>query len=428
MHDSSSTRSDAPSSQSSSPSPAPSPFTRPVIALIAVSALGYFVDAFDILLFSVVRTASLRDLGVPDHELLDVGVRLLNLQMLGMLIGGVAWGVYGDKRGRLTVLFGSILVYSAANILNGFVTSVDHYAALRFIAGFGLAGELGAGITLVAEALPKEKRGIGTTIIATTGVAGSFAASIVGQIWEWRDAYFIAGGMGLALLVLRISVNESKLFKKSTEASSIQRGSIIMLFNDRSRLVRFLLCIAVGMPIYFVLGILVTFAPEIGEAKGLGKALTSANAVFYCYIGFISGDLGSGLLSQLLRSRRKVLFLCITLTVLISFVLLLTPSPSLSLVHALYVAIGLFAGYWVVVATVAAEQFGTNLRATVATSVPNFIRATVIPLTILIQLLLPSLGLAMACAITLGISAVAALGAAFALKETFATDLDYYEE
>src|SRR5882762_615963 len=115
-------------------------FSVPVI----VAALGYFVDIYDLLLFSIVRRPSLSALGVPDEELFGQGEFLLQVQMGGLLLGGLIWGIMGDKRGRLSVLFGSILMYSLANIGNGFVTNVTQYAALRFIAGLGLAGELGA--------------------------------------------------------------------------------------------------------------------------------------------------------------------------------------------------------------------------------------------------------------------------------------------
>jgi MFS transporter, putative metabolite:H+ symporter len=403
------------------------PFTKPVIALIFVSALGYFVDVFDILLFSVVRTASLRDLGVPMEELLNVGVNLINAQMFGMLLGGVLWGIYGDKKGRLSVLFGSILVYSLANILNGMVQTTGQYAFLRFIAGLGLAGELGAGITLVAEALPKDKRGLGTTIIAATGVAGGLVASIVTKFWDWREAYFIAGGLGLILLALRVSVHESKLFQKTQTSPQIERGSLKLLFASRERIAKLFFCIWVGVPIYFVLGILVTFAPEIGMAKGLEQTLTAGDAVFYSYVGFILGDLGSGLLSQFLKNRRKVILLFTALTTATSLILLLLPSLTLGIAHILYILIGLFAGYWAVVATVAAEQFGTNLRSTVTTSVPNLIRGAVIPLTLLTKALIPGFGLIWASSLVLFLVAALAIFSALQLKETFSVDLDRIE-
>lgn len=397
--------------------------------LILVAALGYFVDVFDILLFSVVRTASLKDLGVEGAGLLSVGIDLLNAQMIGMLIGGVIWGVWGDKRGRLSVLFGSILLYSVANLLNGYAQTVDQYLVLRFLAGLGLAGELGAGITLVSESLPKEKRGIGTTIIATVGVAGGFAASMVSKFWEWRTAYFIAGCMGLALLLLRVSAHESKLFKavKAAQASA-ERGSLKLLFASRDRVVRFFACIFAGVPIYFVLGILIAFAPEIGAARGLGDALTAGNAVFYSYIGFISGDLSSGLISQILRNRKRVVKAFLGLTFLSCAALLAWPGLTLGMAHGLYVAIGFFSGYWAVISTVAAEQFGTNLRATVATSVPNLIRGAVVPLTLVTKALIPSLGLANASFLMLAVVTAAAYLSIWKLEESFSVDLDFVEK
>lgn len=366
---------------------------RAAWVLIFVSALGYFVDVFDILLFSVVRTASLKDLGVPADQLLNTGISLINSQMIGMLIGGILWGVWGDKKGRLSVLFGSIFIYSIANLLNSWATSVDQYLILRFFAGLGLAGELGAGITLVAETLPKEKRGLGTTIIATIGVGGGLAASMVTHFWDWRTAYRIAAFMGLILLVLRVSVHESQIFKNLTSQTNIPRGSLKQLFTSKERLVKFLACIFAGVPIYFVLGILIAFAPEVGAARGLGSTLTAADAVFYSYIGFILGDLGSGLLSQALKNRRKVVLAFVILTFVSCAALLLLPDLTLSAAHLLYVAIGLFAGYWAVISTVAAEQFGTNLRATVTTSAPNLIRGAVVPLTLITKALIPVLGL-----------------------------------
>lgn len=395
---------------------------------VGVAALGYFVDVFDILLFSVVRTASLKSLGLSAQELLDTGIYLINSQMIGMLIGGLIWGVLGDKRGRLSVLFGSIALYSIANILNGFVHTVDQYAILRFLAGLGLAGELGAGVTLVTESLPARQRGLGTTIIATVGVAGGLAASLVGSYWDWRTAYFIAGGMGLLLLCLRVSVLESKMFQSIREKSSVDRGSLLLLFRSRERVFKYLACLFTGVPIYFVLGVLVAFAPELGEAIGLGSSLSAASAVFYSYLGFITGDLASGLYSQWARSRKRAVVLFISLTGIFSVFLLYLPTPSLPLALGLYVLLGFFAGYWAVTVTIAAEQFGTNLRATVATSVPNLVRGMVVPMTLTIKALKPSLGLVSSSAIVLAVVTVLALLSATRLNETFNTELDYLEK
>ncbi len=396
---------------------------------VAVSALGYFVDVFDILLFAVVRTASLKSLGIEGPEALNAGIFLINSQMVGMLLGGVFWGVWGDKRGRLSVLFGSILLYSVANVANAFVQDVPTYAVLRFLAGLGLAGELGAGITLVAEGLPKEYRGIGTTIIATVGVGGGLAASIVGGYWDWRTAYLIAGGMGLALLLLRVSVHESGLFKHLVETeSSVKRGDLRLLFASRERVGRYFNCLLPGLPSYFLLAILVTFAPEVGQARGLGNLLTAGNAVFYSYIGFIAGDLGSGLLSQLLRRRRPVIASFVLLTFASSLAMLLVPSPTVEWMHGMYILLGFAAGYWAVLVTSAAEQFGTNLRATVATSVPNFIRGAVVPMTLAVKMLSPTTGLIPACLAVLTVVCITALFCVSRLDESFDRSMDFIEK
>ena len=235
---------------------------------VIVAALGYFVDIYDLILFSVVRVQSLTDLGVSAAENLDKGVLLINMQMAGMLIGGILWGILGDKRGRLTVLFGSILLYSLANIANGFVQTLEQYAILRFIAGVGLAGELGAGVTLVSEVLPKEKRGLGTMIVATVGVSGAVLAFWVGDFFGWRNAYFIGGGLGLTLLFLRVSVYESGMFKNLQDAT-VNRGDFFSLFTDKQRLKKYLMCIFVGIPLWYVIGILITFSPEFGKSLGV---------------------------------------------------------------------------------------------------------------------------------------------------------------
>ena len=255
-------------------------FSIPVI----VAALGYFVDIYDLLLFSIVRVPSLHALQVPDDQLLSKGIYLINMQMAGMLIGGIFWGILGDKKGRLSVLFGSILLYSAANIANGFVTNIDQYALLRFIAGIGLAGELGAGITLVAEVLPKEIRGYGTSLVASVGVLGAVLAYFVADMYDWRIAYFIGGGLGLALLVLRFNVFESGIFKHIKEKNT-SRGNFFMLFTSKKRLLKYLRCIMIGLPIWFVIGILITFSPEFGKAIGLTEPVNAGKAVMFSYIG-----------------------------------------------------------------------------------------------------------------------------------------------
>ena len=393
---------------------------------VLVAALGYFVDAYDLLLFNIVRISSLKDLGVPDSELLSVGVDLLNLQMGGMLIGGIVWGICGDRSGRLSVLFGSILLYSVANIANAFVTSIPWYGALRFIAGLGLAGELGAGITLVSEILDREHRGIGTSIVAAVGVAGVVVAALVGDIFPWRTAYAIGGIMGLLLLVLRISVRESQMF--STMADGVRRADLRLFFQRKERLVRYLSCILMGVPIWYAIGILVTFCPEIGQALGMPVSPTAVRAVMFSYIGLVFGDLASGLLSQSLKSRKKVVLLFMFGTAVSCAGILLTRGLSPTGFYALCVPLGFFAGYWAVFVTSAAEQFGTNLRATVTTTVPNFVRGAVVPMTTCFKALKPETGVLGSAAIVGAACFVIGLLAALNLRETFGRDLDFVEE
>ncbi len=275
-------------------------FTTAVI----VAALGYFVDIYDLLLFSIVRKASLESIGYSGADLEKYGLMLINIQMAGMLIGGILWGMWADKRGRLSVLFGSIVLYSLANILNGFASDIIFYAILRFVAGIGLAGELGAGITLVAESLPKEKRGYGTMIVATIGVSGAVFAGIISRYFDWRTCYFIGGALGIALLILRISVYESGLFQKITE-QEVKRGNFFQLFSNRKTFLKYLNCIVIGMPTWFTIGILVTFSPEFSKMLNVSGVIKGGDAIMFTYCGITVGDFACGFLSQLLKAEKK---------------------------------------------------------------------------------------------------------------------------
>ena len=402
------------------------PQRRPYLPVV-VAALGYFVDIYDLILFSIVRVPSLTSLGLSGEALLESGVLLLNMQMAGMLLGGIAWGVMGDRRGRLSVLFGSILMYSLANIANAFVQDVNTYAVLRLVAGVGLAGELGAGITLVAEILPKDVRGYGTTLVASVGVMGAVAAVLVGDWFDWRIAYIVGGVMGLALLVLRIGVFESGLFEQ-VRRSTAPRGNFLALFATPARARRYLSVVLVGLPIWYVVGILITFAPELGAAVGVTPPPRAARAVLFAYLGLTAGDLASGLLSQWLGSRRRALAVFLGLTTA-CILLYFAPFPkSLALFHAICFALGFSIGYWAVFVTVASEQFGTNLRATATTTAPNFVRGAVVPVTLLFQALREPIGLSMA-GLSVGLLTVAvALVALRGLDETFGRDLDFVEQ
>lgn len=393
---------------------------------VIVAALGYLVDMYDLFLFSVVRVPSLKALNVADDQLLTEGINLLNYQMAGMLIGGVLWGVIADKKGRLSVLFGSIIMYSLANIGNGFVTSLDQYALLRFIAGVGLAGELGAGITLVTEVLPKEIRGYGTTLVATLGVLGAILAYFVADLFAWRISYFVGGGMGLLLLVLRFNVFESGMFKHAKERS-VDRGNILMILTNGKRLGKYLMAILVGLPIWFVVGILITFSPEFGAAKGI-EGINAGKAVMLAFSGQVGGDIVSGLLSQYMRSRKKVIRLFIVLSLAMVIGYLLIPMQDLFSFYLLCTLLGFCNGYWTLFITIAAELFGTNLRATVATTVPNFVRGATIPLAALFVSFKPDLGVIQSGLVIGVATSLVALLALYFLEETFTKDMDFVEK
>lgn len=399
-----------------------------------VAALGYFVDIYDLLLFSVIWKPSLTHLGVAADKLLPTGELLINLQMTGLLLGGILWGVMGDKRGRLSVLFGSIITYSLANLLNGFATEVWEYALLRFIAGIGLAGELGAGITLVSETLPKEKRGIGTMLVAGVGVSGAIFAGMMWRILSnggedisvWRTCYFIGGGLGLMLLFLRVSVFESGMFAK-TAKSGVQRGNFWALFSTRERLLRYVRCVLIGLPTWFTMGILVTFCQSFAELLGVRGTVESGIAIMYAYTGITAGDFASGALSQVLRSRKKALLVFLAITA-VGFVLYFNAYGVTSAAfYWIIVLLGFGNGFWAILVTNAAEQFGTNLRATAATTVPNFVRGSLPVITIVYKLLQTHFtqmqSASMVAAICIGIAVVSL----YYMRETFATDLDFVE-
>jgi MFS transporter, putative metabolite:H+ symporter len=399
---------------------------------VIVAALGYFVDIYDLILFNIVRIPSLTAMGVSGDALVSVGLSILNWQMVGMLLGGIAFGIIGDKLGRLQILFGSITLYSLATILNGFVGTFDiispltDYRLYRFIAGVGLAGELGAGVTLVAEVLPARLRGYGTMLVASVGVSGAVVANLIAKNMDWRVAYWVGGALGLVLLILRINVRESAMFDR-TARMGVRRGDFFALFKPE-RLGRYLATILIGVPIWFTNAILVALSPEFAAALGVQGKVAAGDAVMLFYGGLVFGDMASGLLSQSWKSRRKVvlLFLCsLLLANLLYFLVGSGSSPGVFL--ATIGLLGLTAGYWAIFITVGAEQFGTNLRATVATTVPNFVRGLVAVVTWSFVTLRPSLGLTGAAAAVGALWFALALYSALRLRETFGVDLDYLE-
>src|SRR5476649_1512031 len=400
---------------------------------VIVGALGYFVDVYDLILFAIVRRTRLQDLGFSGDQVLAQGLHLLNLQMLGMLLGGIAFGILGDRMGRLTVLFGSILLYSVANLANGFVHSVEAYGICRFIAGFGLAGELGASITLVSEVLSKETRGYGTMLVAAVGVFGAVIAGLVADRVKWQTAYFIGGGLGLILLVLRVSVAESGMFRQLKKSSGqVSRGNFLCLFTSRKRFLKYARCILIGLPNWFAIGILITFSPEISKALKIKGEINAAHAIAFAYLGITFGGFASGFFSQQLRSRKKIIFAFVLFTLAAMAAYFFCAGFSAATFYLVILLLGFGVGYWAVFVTVAAEQFGTNIRATVATTVPNFVRGATVPLTLAFNHLKqafddPQSGTVFSAAIVSFACILLALWAVRGLDETHGKDLDYIE-
>lgn len=401
---------------------------RATLLTIIVAALGYFVDIFDLLLFSIVRVQSLRDLGVAGDDITATGIMLLNVQMAGLLIGGVIWGVFGDRFGRRSVLFGSILLYSISNLANGMVHDVNSYAVLRFVAGIGLAGELGAGVTLASELLPKGWRGLGTSFISMVGVLGAGLAVAVAELADWRSAYFTGGGIGLLLLLMRVNVRESGMYRQLMETHhDVARGNVLMLLRPDC-LKRFFAVILVGAPLWGVVALFITLTPEFAKDMGMGVLPTAGRAVLYSYIGISAGGMAIGLLSQKLRSRKKAVAAFLTMLCLFIGLYALVPyGDNTGLYYGVCGLLGLACGYWAMFVQMGAEQFGTNIRATAATSIPNFVRAATIPATIGFAALKPLAGVTGAGVIVVGVMLALAFAALFTLRETFDSDLDYVE-
>jgi putative MFS transporter len=399
--------------------------TRNVTLLVLVASLGYFVDIYDLLIFLIVRKQSLISIGVKPADVLAVGTSIMNWQMFGLLLGGVLWGVLGDRLGRIKVLFGSIALYSLANFANAYVQSTEMYMLIRFIAGIGLAGELGAGITLVTETLSKEKRGYGTMIVASVGLFGAVAANIVSK-YDWHTAYKVGAGLGVLLLLLRLGIFESGMFK-NVEKSSASRGNFFMLFTNWERCKKYICCILIGAPLWYVVGILISLQPEFGVALHATGKLVAGDGIMYAYIAIALGGMVNGLLAQLLKSRKAVMYIFLTLSAITAVIYLQSDGLSSQRYLWLCFAMGFAVGYWTTFVTIAAEQFGTNIRSTVATTVPNFVRGSLILINFGFVALKGSYGMINSGYIMMGILTVLALLALTQLKETFGKDLDYVE-
>ena len=402
-------------------------FSLPVI----VGALGFFVDIYDLLLFNITRRSSLTDLGVPENELKNIGENLLSWQMIGLTIGGILWGILGDKKGRKSVLFSSILLYSLATVANGFVTDVEQYRWIRFIAALGLAGELGASITLTSELLPKEKRGIAAAIIATSGVFGTITAYFIHYLSDenWRLCYFIGGGMGLALLFLRVGFLESSMFA-AVKKDNTPRGNFFMLLNNKERFLRYLRAITIGLPVWYIIGIIISFSDEFAKQFGIA-GFDQPKALMLQYVALVFGDMSAGLLSNYLKSRKKTLYIFYGITaffILLFFVF--RGGGNAFNMYLICMGLGFGSGISVLYITMSAEQFGTNLRSTVAVSVPNLVRGFLPLMLLLFQFLRSNVvfnnyitGAWVTGIIILAIGIYSVIKT----KETFAKDLDFVE-
>lgn len=401
-------------------------YNRKQAMLIVVAALGYFVDIYDLILFNIVKKPSLIALGVNNQALEDTGILLFNMQMIGMLLGGLIWGIAGDRKGRVRVLFGSIILYSLANIANGFVQNVGQYAIIRLIAGIGLAGELGAGITLISETMHKEYRGYGTMVVVTFGALGAVLAANVADKFDWQVAYFTGGALGLALLALRLGTFESGMYT-GMNSSSIKRGNFLGLFSNSKNAFRYINCILIGLPIWFVVGVLVALSETFAAVLHVQGEVRVSQSVMYCYLGLSVGDVVSGLMSQFLRSRKKVVLAYLIFAVLMILVYLFSPVVSSGVFYFYCFLLGAATGYWALFVTIASEQFGTNIRSTVTNTVPNFVRGAVVPITLSYKSLVPFLTPVYAALLVGSVCLLLAFTAIFRISETFGADLDYYE-
>jgi putative MFS transporter len=405
---------------------------KKLILTIIIAALGYFVDIYELLLFSIVRKPSLIGIGVADENIamLEASAKVINWQMIGLLIGGIVWGVLGDKKGRLSVLFGSILLYSVANFATGYVQTVDQYAWARFIGGIGLAGELGAGITLISEIMPKKNRGLGTSLVAGIGLLGAVFAYFIFKLTnDWRLCYKIGGVMGIVLLLLRVSVAESMMFAK-VKAENISRGNFFMFFNNKNRFKKYILAILIGLPTWYVIGILMNFSNRFASDLYTGSLIDSGKATMFGYIGISIGDITVGLVSQYFKSRKKALYIFYALTIVFSFFYFSSFNNSDSNMYLICGLLGFSSGFWAIFVTMGAEQFGTNLRATAATTIPNMVRGALPIMNLMfIELFQESMkwSLVQSGIVTGAIVMVIAIIAAIFTEDTFKKDLNYVE-
>jgi MFS transporter, putative metabolite:H+ symporter len=393
---------------------------------VIVAALGYFVDIYDLLLFSIIRVPSLQSLGLNETQIADEGLKIINIQMIGLLLGGILWGILGDKLGRMKVLFASIILYSLGNIANGFVETVNQYAAIRFISGIGLAGELGASITLVTEILSKEKRGLGTSVVAGIGLTGAVFAFIMKQNFDWRTCYFIGGGMGFMLLFLRASVLESSMFN-AVKQTTVARGNFMMLLNSKKRFSKYIKAILIGLPTWYVIGILISFSDKFAKEMNVIGKIDPGKSVMFAYVAISIGDLAVGFISNWVKSRKKAMWFFYSITIIAIMLFFNLNNQTNQILYWVSALLGFGTGFWALFVTMSAEQFGTNIRATVTTTTPNMVRGSLVFVSIIFTSLHSSFGYLNSGWITGIIIMLIAITALYFTEETFGKDLDYIE-
>ncbi len=394
---------------------------------VIVAALGYFVDIYDLLLFSIIRIPSLKSLGLNDAQIASDGLKIINIQMFGLLLGGILWGILGDKLGRMKVLFASIILYSIGNIANGFVETVNQYAAVRFFSGIGLAGELGASITLVSEILSKEKRGIGTSVVAGIGLLGAVFAFFMKESFEWRTCYFIGGGMGFMLLFLRAGVLESSMFH-SIKNTTIAKGKILMLFNNKKRFLKYIKAILIGLPTWYVIGILISFSDKFGKEMNIVGSIDPGKAVMFAYVAISIGDLAVGFISQWFKSRKKAIAFFYVIAIIGIILFFNLQGKTNNQLYWICALLGFGTGFWALFVTMSAEQFGTNIRATVTTTVPNMVRGSLVLISLVFTALQNSFTYTTSGWITGVLIMLISILALVYTNETFGKELNYVEK
>lgn len=407
-----------------------------IALLILVASLGYFVDAYDLIIASVVRSSAIVELGLaqvgtPEHT--KYAQLFEYVQSAGILLGGIIFGVYSDKKGRKKALYYSIAIYSIANILNGllsasvpFVGTV--YCILRFICGFALAAELSIGIVMISETMKAKHRGYGTMIVVSFGILGAVLAAVLFEFIgiHWQTLYLIGGIAGVLLLIFRFSVKETNPFL-DLENQESERGSWVMIFKNRRLLKILFNAILLGFPIYFFISIPIKFATDYG--KELGLTIKGTIPIIVFYIAMSVSDIIANYLCQLFENRKKVLYFYLGLCTISVFLLHFYPPTTPEQYFYLFSPLmGFASGYWALLITFTNEQIGTNIRSTYTTAVPNVVRSLFIPIQLLLTVLQPTFGTSTSVFYIGVLAVILALLGLYSLKETWGKNLKFIDE